>query len=173
MGNLVLISGPNGSGKSRFAEELVSRTTGERFYIATMRSQNEENDRRIEKHRRQRAGMGFHTLELPWQICEVALPGDAVVLLEDVSNLLGNIIFEKGGTGEDAFAQIQTLKDRCALLVAVTISGLSGDGYDEETAAYVNALNELNGRLVELSQVAVGMHDGQAICEKGDIHEIH
>lgn len=173
MGKLVLISGPNNSGKSRFAEELVSHTTGARFYIATMRPQTVENEQRIEKHRRQRAAMGFHTLELPWQLCAAQLPGDAVVLLEDVSNLLGNIFFEKGGTPEDAFAEIRALKDRCALLVAVTISGLCGDGYDEETAAYIEALNKLNGQLTDLSETAVVMHDGQAICEKGDIHEIH
>ena len=34
MGTLIMISGANGSGKSRYAERIVARTTGERYYIA-------------------------------------------------------------------------------------------------------------------------------------------
>ena len=43
MGTLIMISGANGSGKSRYAERIVARTTGERYYIATMRPCSEEN----------------------------------------------------------------------------------------------------------------------------------
>lgn len=50
MGTLIMISGANGSGKSRYAERIVARTTGERYYIATMRPCSEENLQRIEKH---------------------------------------------------------------------------------------------------------------------------
>ena len=48
MGKLIVVSGPNESGKSAFAESLMSRIPGQRYYIATMVPQTEENYRRIE-----------------------------------------------------------------------------------------------------------------------------
>lgn len=172
MGKLVLICGANSSGKSRYAESLISRTTGERYYIATMQPQTQENHRRIEKHRLQRAGLHFQTLELPWKIADATVSPTGVVLLEDVSNLLGNILFAKGGSGEEAFEDILALKERCRLLVAVSISGLRADGYDGETASYIRGLNRLNERLAELADVVVTMRDGQPACEKGDVYAI-
>ena len=170
MGQLVLISGSNGSGKSRYAEKLISRTAGERYYLATMKPQTEENRLRIEKHRRQREGLGFSTFELPWGLEEAAVSPEGVVLLEDVSNLLGNILFERGGSREEALSEILALRDRCCLLVAVTISGLREKGYEGETASYIHGLNHLNQRLSELAEGVVTMREGQPVWEKGDIH---
>lgn len=172
MAVLVVVSGTNGSGKSRFAEQLIAKLTGRRYYIATMRSCNEENEQRIEKHRRQRAGLGFRTLELPLEIGSASVGKGDVVLLEDISNLLANVMFEKGGNGREVFQDICRLLNKCRILVAVTISGLSADGYDPETAEYINGLNELNGKLVELAAVAVTMQDHQPIYQKGDIHDL-
>lgn len=172
MGKLIFICGPNGSGKSRYAESLISNTTGERYYIATMQPQTPENHRRIEKHRLQRKGLLFHTLELPWKIADAPVSSTSVVLLEDVSNLLGNIQFVKGGRLEDALVEILALKERCRLLVAVSISGLCGDGYDRETASYIRGLNHLNERLAVLADVFVTMQGGQPVCEKGDMYGI-
>ena len=53
MGKLILVCGANSSGKSLYAEELVSRTTGPRYYVATMLRNFEENHARIEKHQKQ------------------------------------------------------------------------------------------------------------------------
>ena len=51
MGKLIVVSGPNESGKSAFAESLMSRIPGQRYYIATMVPQTEENYRRKRKAR--------------------------------------------------------------------------------------------------------------------------
>lgn len=167
MGKLILVSGPNGSGKSRFAEALVSRTAGPRYYIATMEPQTEENRRRIERHRAQRAGLGFTTLELPWGVGDAAVGRSGVVLLEDVSNLLGNLMFRRGGDGEAAYGEICALSRRCALLVAVTISGLNVGDYAEETADYINGLNALNERLFQCAQAAAELENGVPRWRKG------
>ena len=58
-----LIYGPNSSGKSVYAEDLAVKTGAPLVYLATMVSQNQENEKRIEKHRIQRAGKGFRTIE--------------------------------------------------------------------------------------------------------------
>lgn len=109
MGTLIMISGANGSGKSRYAERIVARTTGERYYIATMRPCSEENLQRIEKHREQRKDLQFTTLECPYQVGAAAVERDGVVLLEDVSNLLANAMFERGGGEASVYADIEAL----------------------------------------------------------------
>ena len=172
MGKVILISGSNGSGKSRFAEELVGKNTGTRYYIATMVSQSEDNERRIERHKRQREGLDFVTLEVPWQVSAVQVEPDSVVLLEDMTNLLGNTVFAHGGCGEDVYRDICALADKCRLLIVVTISGMDSAEYTGETAVYVDSINELNDRIFALANAAAEMVDGVPQWKKGDIHAI-
>ena len=167
MGRLILISGPNDSGKSRFAESLLRDRAGDKFYIATMIPQTEDNVRRIMKHRRQREGQRFQTLEHPGPVGGAAVTPDSAVLLEDVSNLLGNAMFTRGADEKAVFADILALSERCALLVPVTISGLVPDGYDGETADYIAALNRLNERLFDVSDAAAELHAGVPVWRKG------
>lgn len=164
---LVLISGPNSSGKSLFAEGLISRAGGERFYIATMVPQTEDNRRRIEKHRAQRQGLNFTTLELPYGVGSAPVTPGSAVLLEDVSNLMANGFFERGRGADDVLRDILALSRRCSLLVAVTISGLSADGYDGETADYIAALTSLNQALLREADLAAEMRDGNPDYRKG------
>ena len=170
MAILVLISGSNNSGKSIYAEQLIAKTVGKRYYIATMRPCTEDNYRRIEKHRAQRQGLGFDTLECPYQVGNVSISSHGVVLLEDVSNLLANAMFEKGGSSDSVFRDICALADRCWILVAVTITGLKDDGYDEETVAYINGLNIINQKLFDKASVAISMQEGTPVYQKGDAH---
>lgn len=145
-----LVIGPNNSGKSLYAESLAVEISENRFpliYLATMVPQTEDNYRRIEKHRLQRREKGFHTVEADWDIDQLDLPENAVILLEDCSNLLANGIFAHGCSAEDALAAVCTLASHCRALIAVSIDGLSADGYDSETAAYINGLNWLNEQL--------------------------
>lgn len=167
MGKLILISGENNSGKSGYAEKLAAFAGEKRFYIATMLPKTEENTRRIEKHIRQRAELNFKTLELPYCGAEGAVPPDSVVLLEDVSNLLSNEIFEKGGDGEAVFSYICKLRERSETLVAVTISNLNSADYDGETAAYIDALNKLNQALSQRAEVDIRMEGGAPVFLKG------
>lgn len=172
MGKLLLVSGGNGSGKSRYAENLIAKTTGPRYYIATMEPQTEDNHRRIQKHIAQRSGLNFITLELPAQVGTAPVTADSVVLLEDVSNLLGNILFSAQSTRSDAWQNILALQARCKLLVAVTISGLSSQGYEGETAAYIDDLNTLNRHLFDLADAAVTMKKNCPVWEKGAEYDI-
>lgn len=172
MGKLILISGANGSGKSLFAESLVEKTEGPRYYIATMDPATEENRVRIQKHRKQRAHLGFETLERSFCVGKDNIPAHSVVLLEDVSNLLSNVVFVQHGTMETVFADFCSLLRRCRLLIAVTIGGLEETDYCGETAAYVRALNELNGKLFNLADVAVAMEDGKPVFKKGELQDV-
>lgn len=165
---MILISGSNGSGKSAFAESLVARTAGARYYIATMMAQTEENLRRIEKHRRQRENLNFTTLELTRDLASAPVTKDSVVLLEDVTNLLGNGIFVHGLSADAVYEDILALAEKCALLIAVTISGLSAEGYDGETAAYIRDTQELNRKLCDAAVAAASMEAGSPVWQKGE-----
>lgn len=169
---MILISGGNGSGKSIYAEKLAATMDLPRFYIATMVSQTKENEARIEKHRRQRAGLGFHTVELPCYVGRAEVTADALVLLEDASNLLANMMFMEHESKEEALREILRLRDQCSRLIVVTISGMSEDAYDGETAEYIRAMNWLNQQLFLAADTAVEMVDGQPVNRKVNWNEI-
>lgn len=166
--DLQLILGPNGSGKSLFAEDLAVESGAPLLYIATMVPQSEENHRRIQKHRLQRQGKGFQTAEIPWSLDTAPVTADTVVLLEDVSNLLANGMFQQGKTDADALAQILALAGRCRRLIAVSISGLSDEGYDGETAEYIHALTRLNHALTQEARQVTEMQNGTPVTRKGE-----
>mgnify|MGYP003467632157 CR=1 FL=1 len=105
--DIQLIIGPNNSGKSLLAEKMVVETNSfHRIYLATMIPQTQDNQKRIEKHILQRSGKGFQTLEEPWNIHSLDIPKDAVVLLEDASNLLANGIFIHQSNAKESLLSI-------------------------------------------------------------------
>ena len=172
MGKLWLISGANSSGKSRYAESLAAQYGPDRFYIATMIEQSADDTVRIEKHRTQRSPLAFHTLELPYEVGTAPVTPESIVLLEDVSNLLCNVIFDKGGSAVKVLTDIRQLQKRCSGLIAVTISGLNEGEYEGETADYIRALHWLNCQLFESADGAAQMKDGTPVWQKGEFHAI-
>jgi len=152
-----LIYGPNNSGKSKYAEDVAVASGKKLIYLATMVPQNEENHKRIEKHRIQRQDKGFQTIEAGWNIGELEVDSDTVILLEDASNLVANGIFVHGKDAEDALQDILTLAKRCKKLIIVSISGLVAEGYDAETTNYIEQLNLLNNKLGEISSCVIEM----------------
>jgi len=150
-----LIYGPNNSGKSKYAEDVAVASGKKLIYLATMVPQNEENLKRIEKHRIQRQDKGFQTIEAGWNIGELEVESDAVILLEDASNLVANGIFMHGTDAEKAYQDILTLAGKCKKLIVVSIGGLSAEGYDAETTHYIEQLNWLNEKLGKIASVVV------------------
>ena len=167
---LILVTGGNGSGKSRFAESVAAGFDGKRYYAATMIPYGPEGEARKRRHIAQRAGLGFITVECPFGLGEVPAGENDLVLLEDVSNLLANAMFdvEHFSPPDSVEAEIIALERRCKLLIAVTIGGLAGDGCDEETQQYVAALNALNARLAERARTVVELRDGTPCVVRGE-----
>ena len=172
----VLILGPNGSGKSAYAEELVVRlSTDAIYYIATMIPSGEENQTRIEKHRDRRKDMGFVTIEKQTDVSEIAVPPSAAVLLEDVSNLLANAMFngKRDGNTESVFGDITALCEKCRAAVLVTIEGLAEQPeYNDETCVYIGALNRLNEKLADFADIVFAMRGGTPVTVKGDANAL-
>ncbi|MBQ3426353.1 MAG: bifunctional adenosylcobinamide kinase/adenosylcobinamide-phosphate guanylyltransferase [Clostridia bacterium] len=172
MGILILVSGENSSGKSLFAEKIAARCTGKHYYIATMIPKTEDNYIRIKKHKKQREGLGFTDLELPYSLSEALNESDSVVLIEDVSNLLANNIFDKNKSADEVFNDILQLIKKSKIVVAVTISGLRSRDYDEETVMYIDSLNEINQKLYNEALIAIKMKNGKPVFEKGENYDI-
>ena len=150
---LAVITGGSGSGKSEYAESvatsLAKRDGLPLYYIATMRPFGEEGKRRVERHRKLRAGKGFETIECYVNLKEQSLPDKGVVLLECMSNLTANEMFEPEGAGDNTVEEVQAgvdaLRERCAHLVIVT-NDIFSDGitYDEITGLYQERLGIIN-----------------------------
>lgn len=162
----VLVLGANGSGKSEYAERIIELLPrGARYYIATMIPYGEEGRRRVEKHRKQREDRAFITLERPFNVSEIQLPQGANVLLEDVSNLLSNRMFDENGDGRggDVFADITELCGKCANAVLVSIDGLQWKSdYSDETREYIDSLNKINEQLFDFADVVIKMQNGSS-----------
>ncbi|MBO5521039.1 MAG: bifunctional adenosylcobinamide kinase/adenosylcobinamide-phosphate guanylyltransferase [Eubacterium sp.] len=148
---LALIIGGAGSGKSEYAEKLAVRlaneTGGPPIYLATMVSGGKEADARIRKHRKNRAGRGFLTIERYADLDNLQLEArldesGPTVLLEDLGNLLGNEIFLPEGKGPAAvLSGIRHVYEQSANLVIVGNEVFSdGRQYDDETKKYLREL---------------------------------
>ncbi len=168
-----LVTGGSGSGKSEYAEKLLQNCKN-KIYLATMQPFGEEADKRIAKHRQQRNGRSFKTLERYSDIAgltEEQLPPSSSVLLECMGNLAANELFgDKGGA--DALKRIldgiMLLEKRCENLVVVT-NDVFCDGCDHtaETKGYIKLLADINRRLAERFDIVTEVVCGIPLTLKG------
>ncbi|MCI6064801.1 bifunctional adenosylcobinamide kinase/adenosylcobinamide-phosphate guanylyltransferase [bacterium] len=177
---ITLVTGGSGSGKSAYAESLLSSCEGIRYYIATMQIYDAEGEKKVERHRKLRAGKGFLTIESPMNVGKIrfACAGEAEqaqyrqgaerkvqgsfgkksALLECMSNLTANEMFTKDGMKseeevvEKIVSEIQTISKKLDNLVIVT-NNVFEDGviYDAGTMEYLRALGRINAALARLA----------------------
>ena len=177
---ITLVTGGSGSGKSAYAESLLSSCEGIRYYIATMQIYDAEGEKKVERHRKLRAGKGFLTIESPINVGKIqfACAGKAEqaqyrqeaerkvqgssekksALPECMSNLTANEMFTKDGMKseeevvEKIVSEIQTLSQKLDNLVIVT-NNVFEDGviYDAGTMEYLRALGRINAALARLA----------------------
>lgn len=169
---ITLVIGGSGSGKSAYAEDLLSEYNKNKYYLATMIVNDQEAEKRVDRHRELRRGKGFETIECSSNIDTVAgfLPedGSAVMLLECMSNLVANEMFghSQAKSAEEVTAKllkdIQHLASKVSQLVIIT-NNVSEDGteYDSTTMAYIKAISDFNVRISEIAdrvvEVVVGI----------------
>ena len=177
---ITLVTGGSGSGKSAYAESLLSSCEGIRYYIATMQIYDAEGEKKVERHRKLRAGKGYLTIESPINVGKIqfACAGEAEqaqyrqetvrkvqgssekksALLECMSNLTANEMFTKDGMKseeevvEKIVSEIQILSQKLDNLVIVT-NNVFEDGviYDAGTMEYLRALGRINAALARLA----------------------
>ena len=154
-----LIIGTPDSGKSQLAESIVSSMGNDHglYYIATMIPYGEDGVRRVEKHRRMREGKGFITLEVPYDVNQAAIPDreNSIVLLEGVSNLAANELFESKTPYNECIEKIVSDITLLAMsvreMVIVSNHFEITEEFSAETALYSRLMDEINYRLEKVS----------------------
>ena len=158
---ITLVTGGSGSGKSAYAEKILASCIGEKYYIATMQVYDAEGEKKVEKHRKLRAGKGFVTVESPVDVGKIEFCGKTekkAALLECMSNLVANEMFSQEGVrsgeqvAEKIINEVQVLSKKTSDLVIVT-NNVFEDGiiYEEGTMEYLKALGRINTALAQLS----------------------
>jgi adenosylcobinamide kinase/adenosylcobinamide-phosphate guanylyltransferase len=147
----ILVTGVTGSGKSLFAETLTLKFSSPHYYIAAMKPDYKDARERIIKHRKMRAGKGFITLGHFTDIGTAGIERNGTVLLECVSNLLANEMFDAGGNlGERVLNGLTELSNKCANIIIVTNKFVYSEKYDEPTKEYIKQQSLLNKKIAEL-----------------------
>ncbi len=170
---MAVVTGGSGSGKSAFAEDkILSLGQGKRFYIATMHPYDEESYKRVERHRKMRAGKGFETVECYTGLENLEFPEDAIVLLECMSNLAANEMFEESGAGADTVEAVlrgvRKLKSQVRHLVIVTNEIFPRQlPMREIPIRYQEYLGKINQKLGEMADQVVEVVYGIPIWHKG------
>lgn len=154
---LHLITGGSGSGKSAYAEQqIMNAGDGTRIYIATMIPYGEEGRQRVERHRKLRKEKQFDTIECYTDLAALQIPSDAIVLLECMSNLVANEIFEPNGAKTDTVEAIKKgikniLAQTKRLFVVTNEIFSDGISYDSDTMRYLEYLGQVNQELAAMA----------------------
>ena len=134
---------------------------GDRVYLAAMRPFGREGEERVKKHRAQRAGKGFQTVECYEGFESVAddprIAG-ATVLLECLGNVVANDLFSEGESmGAVGVADAIGSIARTARHLVVVGNEVGGDGveYSAETREYQRVLGAVARDVAQRSDLVI------------------
>lgn len=168
------ISGGCKNGKSFYAQKVAKAGGTPLYYIATMIPHDDEDLARIRRHRDERAGWGFETLECGRDILSClkhADPGGAF-LLDSVTALLSNEMFGPGGVDTQAPERVAGALEAFVARAPNTVlvsDYIFSDAmlYDDLTEAYRRGLAHIDRRLAIRCNNVIEVVGGQFIVHKG------
>ena len=168
------ISGGCKNGKSFYAQRVAKAGGTPLYYIATMIPHDDEDLARIRRHRQERAGWGFETLECGRDIlaCLEGADVHGAFLLDSVTALLSNEMFADSGMDESAPERIADALEafvRRAPNTVLVSDFIFSDAmlYDEWTEAYRRGLATIDRCLAAACDNVIEVVTGQFIVHKG------
>lgn len=172
----ILISGGCKNGKSYYAQHLAKRQAAENplYYIATMEPADEEDDARILRHREERDGWGFITLEQSRDIGSLRADFSGSFLLDSVTALLSNEMFRKDGTVDrTAYLRVaeeleQLAKKSCNIVFVSDYIYSDAAKYEELTELYRKGLAWIDRTLAKKCDAVIEVSYGNIILLKDD-----
>jgi adenosylcobinamide kinase / adenosylcobinamide-phosphate guanylyltransferase len=183
MAQLIFITGGVRSGKSRFAEKRAASlrpTSGSLHYLACGQPSDHEMKSRIARHQHDRASANvpWETVECATDIGSVApsLNENDVVLLDCVTTLLSNELFQNEDWRDEAFQQqtkqkiqndIEKLNERSEALIIVS-NELGYEPLSGLVDVYARQLGELHQWIVSKADEAYVVENGIPQLMKGD-----
>ncbi len=176
---IVFVSGGCKNGKSTFAQNLVKELSGgeNMVYLATMIPHDREDLDRIDRHRDERDGWGFRTVECGMNIadCIGDIGRDDSVLMDSVTALLSNEMFLPDWEFNDkahlkVAEQLIKLSKWVKNIVLVSDFIYSDAGlYDDYTECYRSGLAFCDRELVKISDLVVELCSGNLVIHKGEL----
>ncbi len=168
------ISGGAKNGKSFYAQRIAKSAGTPLYYVATMIPHDAEDDARVLRHRAERAGWGFETLECGRDILSCLERADAggSFLLDSVTALLSNEMFAPDGIHADAHLrladELEAFVRRAPNTVLVSDFIYSDAAlYDDLTEAYRAALAHVDRRLARCCDNVLEVVAGRVVVHKG------
>ena len=151
---------------------LLEKT--DRIYIATMYPFDEESRKRVQRHRKMRQGKGFETVECYTGLDKIRLPENCTVLLECMSNLVANEMFQEEGahenTVEAVLKGVRHIREQAGNLVIVTNEIFSeAADYQGETELYQEYLGQINQKIAEIADQVVEVVYGIPVYHKNKL----
>ena len=170
----VFISGGCKNGKSFCAQRIAKALGTPLYYIATMIPHDGEDTARIARHRAERVGWGFETLEQGRDILKCLDRADprGAFLLDSVTALLANEMFDADGFHPEApekiAAELTDFVERAPNIVLVS-DFIYADAafYDPMTEAYRRALAHIDRALAACCDCVLEIVGGCPILHKG------
>lgn len=192
----ILISGGAKNGKSIYAQKISKAMSLKYdvplYYVATMEPVDEEDENRIQRHIKERAGWGFTTIEEPRRLAEIferdIITGEdsnaklgkgtarsenvderGVFLVDSLTALLGNNMFNSNGDMnldcfDDVCDDIYRFSMKASNIVLVSDAiGCDGMKFDDVTEAYRRALARLEKEIASYYDRVTEVSVGQTI----------
>ena len=173
----IFISGGCKNGKSYYAQHLAKAQKKDKmYYVATMKSADSEDDERIARHRKERDGWGFETVEQPADIEKILDKCDCggSFLLDSLTAVLANEMFPppEYAVNEDAakkiigglariFSSIEHI-----VIVSDYIYGDAAE-YDVFTEKYRRSLAQIDRMAAKCCDVVLEVAYTNVIVHKG------
>ena len=177
----VFISGGCKNGKSYFAQHLAKKQqTGSLCYIATMNPVDSEDSERIARHRREREGWGFTTVEQPFDIEGILdkCGSGSSFLLDSLTALLANEMFLPGGKINDLAADkitagLVSILGQIRNIVIIS-DYIYSDAflYDPLTEKYRKSLAEIDRAAALNCDVVLEIAYSNVIVHKGNYEKV-
>lgn len=176
---IVFITGGAKNGKSSLAQDLAVALAkgGTHYYIATMIPSDDEDLERIRRHRDDRAGMGFETVECGKNIlsCLDQVDKSGAFLLDSATALLLNELFPDPTSCDmdvdSAYCcgdELVTFAKSVENIVIVSDYIYSdAERYDEVTETYRKCLATIDRKLAAISDTVLEVSAGNIYVHKG------
>lgn len=123
---------------------------------------------------RMRQGKGFETVECYTGLDKIRLPENCTVLLECMSNLVANEMFQEEGahenTVEAVLKGVRHIREQAGNLVIVTNEIFSeAADYQGETELYQEYLGQINQKIAEIADQVVEVVYGIPVYHKNKL----
>lgn len=174
---IILVTGGGASGKSEIAENICCKLSkGKKAYIATMQQYDDECLERIKKHKRNRIGKKFYTIEKYTNIQDINISLFDTVIIECISNLVANEMFMNDNIKNENIAEhiLNGIKKlyQCVNNIVIVSNEVFSDGtiYNDDMLQYISQIGKLNCMISNLSDVVIEAVVGIPLFLKGNLN---